>query len=508
MAKVSILDVMMSKNMEPGEFEFDSLWIPPMNYYLSNQDIEQLRQIATSARLSSQIQKKYDIINKIMVARGFKRFSAGTNRVVYRHTEDTRFLAKIAVDKVGMQDNPLEFQNQFLLKPFVTKMFCISPCGTVGFAERVLPVKRKEEFREIASDVFDVIMNKIIGLYVVEDIGTKFFMNWGIRAGFGPVLLDYPYVYKLDGNKLWCSKEMPDGSICNGEIDYDAGFNYLVCNRCGKRYLATNLRDNNTDNKIIINKGGFQMRVILKKGDQIYSEPTPVDEVMRKPARTQEKKVSNGISVRIHNPNKNAENSITEVKTKPSYVPVDNTINNSHKISISFNKNRSDEKKEEPREDVKVQIHNTEEQNIEPASEVVAESDVQQIEEPKAEYKNVKIVPPTQQFAENSVDMIERMDPRPAGTQDDMFRSVDDTNNDEENESHSQENKPNVEINLKSLYDEPYDDGRPGSKKKKKRDKGSKPNFIPAADSVQQTIPEFVNSEQDNSTSDTEEENN
>ena len=35
----------------------------------------------------------------------------------------------------------------------------------------------------------------------MADIGTNFFMNWGIRPGFGPVLLDYPYVYELDGNK-------------------------------------------------------------------------------------------------------------------------------------------------------------------------------------------------------------------------------------------------------------------------------------------------------------------
>lgn len=179
MAKIDILDILRMKRSSPMEFNFDNLWIPPMNYYLSPYDIESLRRIATSLKLSSKIELKYKMIDDIMKFRGFKRFSAGTNRVVYSFLEDDRFLVKIAVDKVGMQDNPLEYKNQFLLKPYVTKMFYTSPCGTVGFCERVLPIKSKDEFKEIASDVFDILLNKILGKYVVEDVGTKFFMNWG-----------------------------------------------------------------------------------------------------------------------------------------------------------------------------------------------------------------------------------------------------------------------------------------------------------------------------------------
>lgn len=179
MAKVDILDILRAKRVTPMEFDFDNLWIPPLYNYLTPQDIENLRFIATSAKLSSKIREKYQMIDNIMRNRGFKRFSAGTNRVVYSFLEDDRFLAKIAVDKVGMQDNPMEYKNQFLLKPYITKMFYHSPCGTVGFVERVLPIKNKAEFKEIADDVFDIIVNKILGKYVVEDIGTRYFMNWG-----------------------------------------------------------------------------------------------------------------------------------------------------------------------------------------------------------------------------------------------------------------------------------------------------------------------------------------
>lgn len=282
MAKADVLDILRSRKMDPLEFHFENLWIPPIYCYLTQQDIDELRNIATSARLASKIRQKYDMIDAIMTKRGFKRFSAGTNRVVYRFIDDARFLVKIAVDKVGMQDNPLEYKNQFLLQPFVTKMFYVSSCGTVGFSERVLPIKNRAEFKEIASDVFDILVNKILGLYVVEDVGNKYFMNWGIRQGFGPVLLDYPYVYKLDGDKLFCNWINPDnGSICDGEIDYDVGFNHLVCSRCGKVYLAANLRDDTADNNLIIRKGGNEMRIIVRKGDEIIASPIPTDEVMK-----------------------------------------------------------------------------------------------------------------------------------------------------------------------------------------------------------------------------------
>lgn len=297
MAKVDVLDVFRSKQYDPLEFHFESLQIPNMYCYLTQQDIDQLRYIATSPKYASKIDKKYEDIDTIMRNRGFKRFSAGTNRVVYRYLEDNRFLAKIAVDKVGMQDNPLEYQNQLMLKPFVTKMFQISPCGTVGLSERVLPIKNKAEFRAIASDVFDVLINKILGTYVVEDVGTKYFMNWGIRYGFGPVLLDYPYVYKLDGNKLYCTAiDQQTGCMCNGEIDYDVGFNKLVCTKCGKKYLATDLRDDTPYNKIII-KGGDEMRIRIKNNDKVVYESDGMDEFITKPKAT--KPNSKDLKVRV-----------------------------------------------------------------------------------------------------------------------------------------------------------------------------------------------------------------
>ena len=44
--------------------------------------------------------------------------------------------------------------------------------------------------------------------YIMDDVGTLKFMNYGIRRGWGPVILDYAKTFKLDGNKLICNKEI------------------------------------------------------------------------------------------------------------------------------------------------------------------------------------------------------------------------------------------------------------------------------------------------------------
>ena len=340
---IDVLDILRARKMSPMEDHFERICLPyPMTFYLSPQDIEALRKIATSVKLAGKIREKYKMIDDIMRARGFKRFAAGTNRVVYSYYEDTSFLVKIAVDRVGMQDNPMEYRNQFFLKPYVSKMFCISPCGTVGFAERVIPIKNIGEFKEIASDVFDILVTKFLGKYVVEDVGTKYFMNWGIRIGHGPVLLDYPYVYKLDGKKLYCNEYLPDfNCICEGEIDYNSGFNHLVCSKCGKIYLAVDLRDDTPDNKKIIAKGGYSMKVQLIRGGNVVYDPIQMDDVITKQRPTKkpvgEQKLvailqGRAISHSDRNDEKN-EQQIAETKANdvvsPETIPTeDNPANN------------------------------------------------------------------------------------------------------------------------------------------------------------------------------------
>lgn len=181
MAKANVLDLLYTKSKSPLEFDFDRLIAPPLLSLVTYQDIYELNRIATSVKLSGKIEEKYRLIDNIMTRRGFVKLHAGTNRVVYKFLEDQRFVAKIAVDKVGLGDNPAEFKNQFLLKPFVTKVFDVSACGTIGLFERVNPIMSREEFVSVADDIFNLLTKFFIGKYVLDDIGCHYFLNWGVR---------------------------------------------------------------------------------------------------------------------------------------------------------------------------------------------------------------------------------------------------------------------------------------------------------------------------------------
>mgnify|MGYP004638939633 CR=1 FL=1 len=238
--------------------------------FLTYQDIAYLNQIARSNKLAGNPSKKKQLITQLMEARGFKKLDCGTNRIVFKFMEDQSFLIKVAFDKVALQDNIREYNNQEYLKPFCAKCFEVTPCGTVGLFERVYAVKSREEFASIAYTVFDIIVNCFLGKFVLADFGTKFYKNWGVREGAYPVILDYPYLYELDGGKLFCNKEDPfsETGYCGGEIDYDDGFNFLVCKKCGKRYLASELsKENRNKNILVTSKEETRMKIQITKRD-------------------------------------------------------------------------------------------------------------------------------------------------------------------------------------------------------------------------------------------------
>lgn len=250
MSRVSLIEQLYApKKKSALEFSYDNLWAPPIKFFLSQQDINELYKIATSLKYNDNIEKKYELIDAIMKPRGFKRGNCGTNRVVYNFLEDTSFCMKIALDRVGIQDSPKEYKNQEFFKPFCCKIFEVDPTGVIACVERVNPISSIEEFASVADDVFNMMVTKIIGKYVVDDLGTEKFLNYGVRynsngIAFGPVILDYPYAYELDGAKLHCAKPIQIGDseyACGGEIDYDAGLNNLVCCKCGRTYSAREL---------------------------------------------------------------------------------------------------------------------------------------------------------------------------------------------------------------------------------------------------------------------------
>lgn len=256
MSRVSLIEKLYTVKKSPLEFHYEKLWAPPVMSIFSPSDINDLIYAATSPRLNGNILKKREYIDQVMKRRRFYRFSAGTNRIVYKFSEDPTFVAKVAMDKVGMKDSPREYLNQRYFMPFCTKIFQPIPSGVINFAERVDPIQSVEEMLSVADDIFNLIISVVIGRCVVDDLGNKSYMNYGVRRHrgftFGPVLLDFPYVYELDGAKLICRQRRASNlcynepALCGGEIDYDVGFNKLYCPKCGKEYTARELAKDDT----------------------------------------------------------------------------------------------------------------------------------------------------------------------------------------------------------------------------------------------------------------------
>lgn len=269
---IDFMDVMKSKvnhalySDESMDFtrSYDNMMHLPLSYYIPWEVVCKINKMVTSLKYADKLSyKKKEIIN-MLYPYGFRKFASGTNRITLSHIEDHSFLIKVALDNVGMRNNPDELVNSNLLKPFMPKVFDVTPCGTIALVERVLPITCLEEANSIASDIFDLIIYHVIGKYVAADIGTKYYMNWGVRYGFGPVILDLTDLFELDGKKLYCNWQLPDGSKCGGEIDYDIGFNNLICNKCHHIYEARQLaKQINNNEGVITVRGGNSMAIRL-----------------------------------------------------------------------------------------------------------------------------------------------------------------------------------------------------------------------------------------------------
>ena len=268
-----------------GEFNYDKLMAPPILSMFSQQDIYNLNYIITNPKYGSKLREKYKLIDDIMKARGFEKFVAGTNRVSYKPIFSEDFIVKIPYCKVALEDNIREYQNQFLIKPFCTKVFEVTPCGTLGVFERVKPITHNEEYLSVADDIYTLLSEYLIGEYVIDDIGTEYFMNIGVRRGFGPVLLDFPYVYKADPTKLFCwAKNANDPTgYCNGAITYDPGFNYLYCTKCGTRYKPFEVGQKIEYQQKIIQKENTNMKITLTGGSRNFKNQETITGEFRNP---------------------------------------------------------------------------------------------------------------------------------------------------------------------------------------------------------------------------------
>ena len=298
MAKVdALMRLMMKDRMSASKFDFDALKAPPLSSLLSQRSLYDLRSIAVDPRLASKPKERRQYIRSILGQYGFIENGAGTNRICYRHCDVSSIILKVAVTKSALTDSPNEFINQRILKPFVSKCFEHSVCGTVGLFEKVDPIKSREQFYEIAPDVFEFLTTFMDGEYIMEDVGTNYYLNYGIRHGFGPVLLDYPYLFKIDSKKLKCWRPDPNSptGTCDGDLDQDPGFNNIICTKCGKMYIAKDLRKIEKPMFYINNKneGELNMKIALVRGNNVELEAQIGKETIQKTVKAPIKNLNN-----------------------------------------------------------------------------------------------------------------------------------------------------------------------------------------------------------------------
>ena len=227
--------------IEFPEFDWNSLRKPPITNYLPYQVISNIDMIVSDVKLMNKPQKKYQMVNELLKPYGFRHLASGTNRRAFYCTYDDSIILKIASDRIGKSDNISEFQLQNLIQPFCPKIYEVIPNGVMALSERVEPMTEYDYKKRWNGDVFDFIFQIFLRGYIMEDIGSNFFKNWGVRYGFGPVILDFPYIYQVDWSRLKCIKEDPEtGTQCNGDLDYDYsnGMSQIICNKCGARYSA------------------------------------------------------------------------------------------------------------------------------------------------------------------------------------------------------------------------------------------------------------------------------
>lgn len=224
-----------------SKFDWDGLTRPPIQAYLPFNAIQELNSIVSSVRLMNKPAMKYDMENKLLLKYGFKPLNSGTNRRAFYHVNDPGIVIKLASDNVGRSDNISEFNLQSILKPNCPKTFDVTPDGLIALVERVEPMSESDYKDIYGGFIFDFIYTILREGFVMEDVGGNFYKNWGIRYGFGPVILDYPYIYELDWAKLRCRKlDHETNIVCNGwlDYDYDKGLSEIVCTKCGARYSA------------------------------------------------------------------------------------------------------------------------------------------------------------------------------------------------------------------------------------------------------------------------------
>lgn len=209
--------------------------------YLSEDILQALNRICRDPTIRDNNQKSTKILNTLDKFNvDYSYLGTGTNRVAVLIDG---YVFKIAMDRLGVNDNWAELSLTQELQPVVTKVYECNNNGLILVAEYVELIS-KSSFEERADEIRD-ILSTIADRYLLGDIGTvlKNYTNWGCRDDGDLVILDFAYIYRIEGKEMICGALLnEDGLECDGFLEYDDNFYYLICSKCGKKYLFTDIR--------------------------------------------------------------------------------------------------------------------------------------------------------------------------------------------------------------------------------------------------------------------------
>lgn len=257
---------------------------PPIYSYIPNTVINQLYQISCDYKLANNPKKRFDLQNDILAPYRFKPLASGTSRRAFYCTYDPNIIIKLGSDMIGRSDNISEYSMQHILSPLCTKILDVDPTGSVMLAERV-DVMTENDYKDWVEDIFLFIESFYRIGYIFEDIGLYSFKNWGIRLGFGPVLLDFPYIYQVDWDKMICNRiDSTTHKKCGGIIgyNYESVLSEIICHKCHARYSAQYLAKQQFTGQMLEKLLGRKktmftnqrnIKVAVARGNQIVFDP-------------------------------------------------------------------------------------------------------------------------------------------------------------------------------------------------------------------------------------------
>ena len=171
-------------------------------------------------------------LDKFGVPYGSK-LGSGTNR--YGILVDG-YVVKIALDAAGKIDNRREFKYVMNVLDDVSKAYETVKTGIVLVSEYITPFSIDDFYDN--QENMRKILKKYDELYLIGDVGvsTDNYINWGTRMDGSIAMLDYAYIYSTSFKNFMCTCED------EGNLEYDADHNYMICPFCRKKWSFGDIR--------------------------------------------------------------------------------------------------------------------------------------------------------------------------------------------------------------------------------------------------------------------------